>query len=517
MTSGGTPVQHRKIHKVVIAGGGTAGWMVAAGLAKLLGKTLDITLVESDAIGTVGVGEATIPTILTYHELLKIKEQEFLAAVQGTFKLGIAFENWRDVGKDYIHSFGWTGKDSWAAGFQHFWLKGRKLGISRDYGEYCKEWVAAKRNRFAVLPNMGLNYAYHIDASLYAKFLRKIAEEHGARRQEGQIRQVLQHPESGFITALELDTGVRIEGDLFVDCTGFRGLLIEQTLKAGYEDWTHWLPCNSAIAVQTESVGPPIPYTRSIAHEAGWQWRIPLQHRVGNGIVFSRDHWTDQQATDKLLGNIEGKTLVEPRVIRFAAGQRRRHWHRNCVAVGLASGFIEPLESTSIHLIQRSTIRLMQMFPYDGIRQPDVDEFNKQMSFEIENVRDFIILHYHVTDRTDSAFWRHCRTMDIPDSLAHRIELFRQTGRVFKVPTELFGENSWIQVMLGQGLMPEQYHPIVNMMDDDELKRFLGGIHETAARLVDQLPEHQRFIDHYCRVPGGAAQPVAASSSAAKS
>jgi len=251
-------VQNRKIHKVVIAGGGTAGWMVAAGLAKLLGKTLDITLVESDVIGTVGVGEATIPTILTYHELLKIKEQEFLAAVQGTFKLGIAFENWRDVGKDYIHSFGWTGKDCWAAGFQHFWLKGRKLGISREYGEYCKEWVAAKRNRFAVLPNMGLNYAYHLDASLYAQFLRKIAEEHGARRHEGQIRTVHQHPESGYITGLELDSGLRIDGDLFVDCTGFRGLLIEQTLKAGYEDWTHWLPCNSAVAVQTEAVGPPM-------------------------------------------------------------------------------------------------------------------------------------------------------------------------------------------------------------------------------------------------------------------
>ena len=293
---------------------------------------------------------------------------------------------------------------------------------------------------------------------------------------------------------------MRIDGDLFIDCTGFRGLLIEQTLKAGYEDWTHWLPCDSAVAVQTEAVGPPIPYTRSIAHEAGWQWRIPLQHRVGNGLVFSSDHWSDEQASDKLLGNVEGKTLAEPRVLRFAAGQRRRHWNRNCVAIGLASGFIEPLESTSIHLIQRGTIRLMQMFPDDGIRQPDVDEFNRQMSFEIENIRDFIILHYHVTERTDSPFWRHCRSMEIPDSLRHRIELFRQTGRVFKVPTELFGENSWIQVMLGQGLTPEQYHPIVNMMDDEELRRFLSGIHDAADRLVDQLPEHQQFIDHYCKV-----------------
>ena len=493
-------MEHRKIHRIIIAGGGTAGWMAAASLSKLLGKTLDITLVESDEIGTVGVGEATIPTLLTLHDLLKIKEQDFLAAVQATFKLGISFENWRDVGKDYIHSFGFTGQDCWAAGFQHFWLKGRKLGISREFGEYCNEWLAAKENRFAVLPHHNLNYAYHIDASLYAKFLRKIAEEYGVARQEGKIRRVAQDSESGYITALELDSGQRIEGDLFIDCTGFRALLIEQTLNAGYEDWTHWLPSNSAVAVQTESVGSPIPYTRAIARDAGWQWRIPLQHRVGNGIVFSSKHWSDDEAIDVLLNNIEGKRLTEPRVIKFQTGQRRRHWHKNCVAMGLSSGFIEPLESTSIHLIQRSIIRLMQMFPYDGIRQPDIDEFNNQMSYEIEHVRDFIVLHYHVTERTDTAFWRQCRSMDIPESLTHRIELFKQTGRVFKIPTELFGENSWIQVMLGQGLLPEQYHPIVNMMDDDELEKFLTGIHASVQNLVKQLPDHQRFIDHYCKV-----------------
>jgi tryptophan halogenase len=492
-------VEQRKVHRIVIAGGGTAGWMAAASLSRLLGRTLDITLIESDAIGTVGVGEATIPTLLTLHELLKIKEQDFLAAVRGTFKLGISFENWRDVGKDYIHSFGWTGKDCWAAGFQHFWLKGQRMGISREYGEYCAEWVAAKQNRFAVLPSKGLNYAYHLDSSLYARFLRNIAEGHGVRRLEGQIRQVNLDGESGYISSLDLDSGVRVEGELFVDCTGFRGLLIEQTLQAGYEDWTHWLPCNSAVAVQTESVAPPIPYTRSIAHDAGWQWRIPLQHRVGNGLVFSREHYSDEQAIERLLGNVEGKVLTDPRVIRFAAGTRKLHWKHNCVALGLSSGFIEPLESTSIHLIQRGVIRLMQMFPYDGIRQPDVDEFNNQMRFEIENIRDFIVLHYHVTERSDSDFWRYCRSMTIPETLAHRIELFRQTGRVFKVPTELFGENSWIQVMLGQGLVPEQYHPIVNMMEDDELRRFLTGIHDSAQRMVQQLPAHQRFIDHYCR------------------
>ena len=492
-------MEHQKIKHVVIAGGGTAGWMAAAAVAKLLGKTVKVSLVESEEIGTVGVGEATIPTLLTLHELLKIKEQDFISAVGGTFKLGISFENWHDVGKDYIHSFGYTGKDCWAAGFQHFWLKGKELGISKDFGEYCNEWAAAKQNRFAVLPNQNLNYAYHFDSSRYAAFLRKIAEEHGAVRIEGKIEAVQQHEQTGFITGLRLESGQQVDGDFFVDCTGFRGLLIEQTLHAGYDDWQHWLPCDSALAVQTENVQPPIPYTRSIAHEAGWQWRIPLQHRTGNGLVYCSKFWSRDEAEAKLRGNLEGELVTDPRPIKFQTGTRRRHWVKNCVAVGLSSGFMEPLESTSIHLIQRSIVRFMQMFPSDGVRQPDIEEFNNQMKFEIENIRDFIILHYHVTNRTDTPFWRHCRTMEIPESLQHRIDLFKETGRVFKVPTELFGENSWTQVMLGQGLSPEQYHPIVNMMDEQELRDFLGGIHGSVERLVSKLPEHQRFIDHYCR------------------
>ncbi|MGD2006757.1 MAG: tryptophan 7-halogenase [Cellvibrionales bacterium] len=492
-------MERQQIKHVVIAGGGTAGWMAAAAVSKLLGKTVNVSLVESEEIGTVGVGEATIPTLLTLHELLKIKEQDFISAVGGTFKLGISFENWHDVGKNYIHSFGFTGKDCWAAGFQHFWLKGKELGISKEFGEYCNEWLAAKHNRFAVLPNQNLNYAYHFDSARYATFLRKIAEEYGAERVEGKIQQVTQNAETGFIESLQLDGGRVIQGDFFVDCTGFRGLLIEQTLHAGYDDWQHWLPCDSALAVQTENVRPPLPYTRSIAHEAGWQWRIPLQHRTGNGMVYCSKFWSRDEAEARLRANLEGDLVTEPRPIKFQTGTRRRHWVKNCVAVGLSSGFMEPLESTSIHLIQRSVVRFMQMFPHDGVRQPDIDEFNSQMMFEIENIRDFIILHYHVTDRTDTPFWRHCRTMEIPDSLRHRIELFKETGRVFKVPTELFGENSWTQVMLGQGLQPEQYHPIVNMMDEQELRDFLNGIHNSVAGLVNQLPEHQRFIDHYCK------------------
>jgi tryptophan halogenase len=488
-----------KIHKVVVAGGGTAGWMAAASLSKLLGKTLDITLIESDEIPTVGVGEATIPTLLTLHELLGINEREFMAEVNGTFKLGISFENWRDVNEDYIHSFGFTGKDCWAAGFQHFWLKGKDMGIAKDFGEYCSELVAAKQNKFAITPNHGLNYAYHFDAGLYAKFLRKLAEKHGTKRVEGKIVEVSQDSESGYIDKLTLASGKIVEGDLFIDCSGFRGLLIEQTLHTGYDDWSHWLPMNSAVAMQTENTGEPVPYTRSIARDSGWQWRIPLQSRTGNGLVFCDRYMSDEHAIQTLLDNVEGEPVNEPRVLKFKTGVRRKHWNKNCIAMGLSSGFIEPLESTSIHLVQRSITRLMQMFPYDGIREPDINEFNSQMEFEILNIRDFIVLHYHVTNRTDTPFWRFCRSMEIPDSLKHRIELFKQTGRVFQVPTELFGENSWTQVMLGQGLMPEQYHPIVNMMDDDELKSFLAGIDQTVNNLVGQLPSHNDFINHYCK------------------
>jgi len=492
-------MEHNKIKKVVIVGGGTAGWIAAASLTKLLGKTLDVCLIESDEIPTVGVGEATIPTLLSLHELLGISEQDFVARTQGTFKLGISFENWRDLDQDYIHSFGFTGRDCWAAGFQHFWLKGKQLGIAKDFGEYCPELVAAQQNQFAVAPKHGLNYAYHIDAGLYAKFLRELAEENGVVRQEGKVLDVGLDSDSGFVNNVVLESGQVIEGDLFIDCSGFRGLLIEQALNTGYDDWSHWLPMNSAVAVQTEKLVEPIPYTRAIARDAGWQWRIPLQNRVGNGLVFCDRYLSDDEGISTILANIEGKPITEPRVIKFKTGTRRKHWNKNVIAMGLSSGFIEPLESTSIHLIQRSITRLMQMFPYDGIRQPDIVEFNNQMDFEIINIRDFIILHYHVTKRKDTPFWRFCQSMEIPDSLKHRIELFKQTGRVFQVPTELFGENSWTQVMLGQGLMPEQYHPIVNMMDDAELESFLSGIDQSVKNKVSQLPQHSDFINYYCK------------------
>ena len=492
---------NRPVKKVVIVGGGTAGWMAAAAITKLIGKNLDISLIESDAIGTVGVGEATIPTMITLHQLLKIDEREFMAAVQGTFKLGISFENWKNLDENYVHSFGFTGKDCWAAGFQHFWLKGKEQGISGEFGDYCVELQAAIKNKFAVMPRNGLNYAFHMDASLYAKFLRKIAEKHGCNRIEGKITEVATDPESGYIDHVTLESGQQVEGDLFIDCSGFIGLLIDKTLQTGYDDWSHYLPCDAAVAVQTRSVEEPIPYTRSIARESGWQWRIPLQHRVGNGFVFCSKYMTDEQATETLLNNIEGEPLTKPRVIKFRTGQRHRHWNKNCIALGLAAGFLEPLESTSIHLIQRGIIRLLQLFPTEGIREPDVDEFNAQMKEEFLFVRDFIVLHYHVTEREDTPFWHHCKTMEIPQTLQHRIDLFKQSGRIFQKANDVFAENSWSQVMLGQGLMPEQYHPIVNMMSDEELKGFLNGIKASVDKMVEQLPTHQQFINSYCKAP----------------
>jgi tryptophan halogenase len=489
------------IKKVVIAGGGTAGWMVAAIMSKTMGKVLDISLIESDEIGTVGVGEATIPPLVQYHQLCQISEKEFMAAVEATFKLGISFENWRDVGEDYFHSFGNTGTDHWSAGFQHIWLSAQRKGIATDYGDYCLELRAALESKFAHLPKNGLNYAFHIDATLYAKFLRKQSEENDTKRIEGKIVKVNTDSESGFITSLMLESGKEIEGDLFIDCTGFRGVLIEQTLHAGYEDWSHWLPCDSAIAVQTESTGPAVPYTRSIAREAGWQWRIPLQHRVGNGMVYCSRYISDEDARETLLKNIEGKMLTEPRVIKFRTGQRLKQWSKNCIAIGLSSGFLEPLESTSIHLIQRSAIRLLRMFPQERILQTDIDEFNKQSKFDTETIRDFIILHYCVTNRQDTPFWRHCRNMEIPETLAHRIRLFKETGRVFRLQTELFAENSWIQVMLGQGIVPDQYHPVVDMMDAEELDRFLKQIKSNVESTVSQLPDHEAYIEQYCRAP----------------
>ncbi|KAB7764220.1 tryptophan halogenase family protein [Xanthomonas maliensis] len=507
-----TDPRQRPVRRVVIAGGGTAGWMAAAALSKVLGRQLQITLVESDEIGTVGVGEATIPSLVTFHRLLEIDEAAFMAATQATIKLGIGFEHWRDVDQHYIHSFGQTGTDHWTAGFQHFWLKGRTRGLARAFGDYCLELRAAQEGRFAHLPQNGLNYAYHLDAGLYARFLRRFSEGYGVQRVEGRVAQVQTDPHSGYLTALTLEDGRQLEGDLFLDCTGFRALLIGQTLGVDYDDWSHWLFADSALAVQTTSVGAPVPYTRSRADRAGWMWRIPLQHRVGNGMVYASRYLDQEAAWQVLQSHLQGEVLTEPRPLRFIPNQRHRVWEKNCVALGLASGFLEPLESTNIHLIQRGIIRLMQTFP-QVIAEADIAEYNRQAAAEIAHIRDFVILHYHATDRRDTPFWRDCAAMAIPDSLRHRVELFRQSGRVFHQANELFAENSWIQVLLGQGVMPQQHHPVADLMGDSELAQFLEGLRQRVEATVARLPSHADFLRRYCPapVPVTAAPPATAS------
>ncbi|MDR7090021.1 tryptophan halogenase family protein [Cellvibrio fibrivorans] len=486
------------VKNVVIVGGGTAGWMAAASFAKLLGKSISVTLIESDEISTVGVGEATVPPLILLNRYLEINEQEFLAFVKGSIKLGISFENWKNVNENYFHMFGTPGKDTWAASFQHFWLRGKELGVNHPLGDYSLEHKAAEHNKFAHMPNASLNYAYHLDAGFYAKFLRNIAEQAGATRIEGKVTNVSLDKDD-YIKSIELASGHIVEGDLFIDCSGFRGLLIEQALHTGYEDWSHWLPCDSAVAVQTESVRDPVPYTRSIAHASGWQWQIPLQHRVGNGLVYCSRYISDDDAKKLLLDNIQGRLISEPKIIKYRTGQRLKHWNKNCVALGLASGFIEPLESTSIHLIQRGITRLIQMFPFAGIRACDVDEYNEQMKVEILNVRDFIILHYHLTDRNDSPFWQYCRNMDIPESLEHRMRMFRETGKVFVKSYELFSEASWLQVMVGQGLIPENYHPVANEIPADDLVKFLAEIRTQVNQNLPKMPTHKDYLDFYCK------------------
>jgi tryptophan halogenase len=485
------------VKRVVVAGGGTAGWIAAAALVKHLGPLLDITLVESDDIGTIGVGESTIPTSRTFHQFMGIDEREFMRVTQSTFKLGISFENWARDGDRYIHAFGTTGRSTWMADFQHFWLEARREGIAGDFGDYCLELQAARAEKFGKSEQVPINYAYHMDATPYGKYLRKLAEGAGVKRMEGKIRDVRQNGETGHIEAIELESGVSVEGDLFIDCTGFRGLLIEQKLKAGFDDWSHWLPTNSALALQTEAVGPPLPYTRAIAHSAGWQWRIPLQHRVGNGFVYSSAHMSDDDARSQLLERIEGKPIAEPRLIRFKAGTRRKSWVGNCVALGLSSGFVEPLESTSIHLVKIAITRLIQNFPFAGIGPARTDWFNQLSSRELEGIRDFIILHYHATERTDSDFWNDCRTMNVPDSLSERIELFREAAIAIQDSHDLFRTDSWVQVLLGQRVEPRSWHQVARLMPEGRLKESLDALRGNIAGAVAGMPPHEQFLKSY--------------------
>ena len=488
---------HPVVKKVVIAGGGTAGWVAAAALSKRLKGQIDVVLVESEEIGTVGVGESTIPPVQLFHNLLGIDEQEFMRATDATFKLGISFENWGQLGDRYIHPFGVTGKGSFLADFQHYYLHGRTLGIEAPFGDYCYELQAALAGKFAKTDSSNISYAYHLDATRYARFLRAFSEAQGAVRIEGKIAQVQQQV-NGDIRALVLEDGREISADLFIDCTGFRALLIEQTLQTGFERWDHWLPCNKAMVVQTAPGANLPPYTRAIAHDSGWQWRIPLQHRVGNGLVYAADYLSDDKARQRLLGNLETAPLFEPRMLSYQTGRRKKFWHKNCVALGLSSGFVEPLESTSIYLFMNGVIRLLRLFPFNGVQQPLIDEYNQQSISELEKIRDFIILHYHQTERSDSEFWNYCRTMSVPDSLAHRIELFRASAHAFQTGEEMFRLESWSHVMLGQRLMPQSYHQLVASLPPQQLQAHLQQIRDTISHAVARLPQHSDFIRQYC-------------------
>ncbi len=492
--------------RIVVVGGGTAGWMTAAALARFCLPGMSVTLVESDEIGIVGVGEATIPSIALFNQSLGVDEAEFLAATGGTYKLGIAFDGWGRPDEAYVHAFGLVGSALGVVAFHNYWLRGRKLGIAKPLGHYILHTIAIAGNRFAhvqrppgsVLPP--LPYAYHFDASLYAKFLRGFAEKRGVVRQEGKIVAVERDQQNGDVSAVLLANGTRVSGDLFIDCSGFRGLLIEQELETGFEDWSEWLQCDRAIAVPCARVEPLIPLTRVIARKAGWQWRIPLQHRIGNGHVFSSRRMSEDEATQILLSNLDGEAKGEPRTIRFTPGIRRNAWVRNVVAIGLSSGFIEPLESTSIHVIQTAINRLIDLLPAGEVSQATRDDFNQRTRFEMERIRDFIILHYHANQREGEAFWDELRAMEVPETLEHKIDLFRATARVSASFDELFDARAWYQVLIGQNVIPESYNPIADLLPEPRLKEFLDGLERSHAVEVSRWPDHAAFVGKFAPV-----------------
>jgi tryptophan 7-halogenase len=494
------------IRNVIIVGGGTAGWMAAAALARLQdnGKT-KITLIESDDIGIVGVGEATIPPIKTFNAMLGIDERDFLAKTQGSFKLGIEFDGWQRAGEKYLHPFGAYGNDINGIKFHQIWLMLRARGMTNPIGDFNMCEVASRGSRFdrpSPDPRNAtstLDYAYHFDAGLYARYLRSYAEARRVTRREGKIVHVEQRGDDGFIDTVVMEDGTRLSGDLFIDCSGFAGLLIEQTLQTGYEDWSHWLPCNSAVAVPSARTEPLLPFTRSTARQAGWQWRIPLQHRTGNGYVYCNKDISDDEAAATLLANLDGEALAEPRQLRFTTGRRKLAWNKNVVSLGLASGFMEPLESTSIHLVQAGISMLLALFPDCSFVPHERDEYNRLTAIQWEQIRDFLILHYIANERVGSPFWTRCAQMAIPDSLERKLTLFKQTGRLFRYQDELFADSNWTAVLLGQGLIPKQYDPLADTLNIPDIGQMLGRMTQVFHQAASAMPTHAQFIDRHCK------------------
>lgn len=498
--------ENNRIKRIVIVGGGTSGWMAAAALGKVFSSSdCTITLVESEQIGTVGVGEATIPAILYFNKIIGLDEDGFLKFTHGTFKLGIEFANWGKVGDSYFHPFGNYGTRIERLAFQHYWQRLFNKDMAPDLPDFSFNIVASKANRFTrpvELENSPLQevaYAFHFDAGLYAQYLRGMAERMGVVRIEGKVESVKLRDSDGFIESLMLKSGQVIDGELFIDCSGFRGLLIEEALNTGYEDWSHYLPCNKAVTVASPRLNPLPPYTRATALEAGWQWRIPLQHRTGNGYVYCDRYISDERAVETLLANIEGEPLTEPRFIRFLTGKRKKFWNKNCVAVGLAGGFMEPLESTSIHLVQAAISKLIDLFPQADFKPEIADKFNAQLLFEYQSIRDFLILHYKATERQDSPFWDYCREMEVPQSLLDKIALYKESGRVYRDSDESFSGISWLSVFRGQGITTDRYNPIADVFEEERLASRLRSIYEVIQRSVYACPTHEEFIDKHCK------------------
>jgi tryptophan halogenase len=504
-----------RIRSIAILGGGTAGWMVAASLSRFL-KHLNcqIRLIESEQIGTIGVGEATIPPIIDFIRALGIDENELIRKTKATFKLGIEFRDWTRSGHSYIHPFGKTGFEMEGVPFSAYWLKSRQQGNAGELEQYSLQAAAARLGRFMRpirapnTPFEGITYALHLDAGLFARYLRGYAEARGVLRTEGKLKQVALRPEDGFIASLTLESGELIEADLYIDCSGFRGLLIEGALNSGYEEWNHWLPCDRAAAVPCERTGPLSSHTLATARQAGWQWRIPLQHRVGNGYVYCSNFISDLQAQDDLLANLEGNALADPLQLRFTTGRRKLFWNRNCVAIGLSAGFLEPLESTSIHLIQRGIAVLLQLFPDRHFRSPDIERYNMTFAFEFERVRDFLLLHYCMTQRDDGELWRYCRNVALPDSLKERLDFFRSYGRIVREDNELFPVQSWFYILIGQNVLPSGYDPIADTLDPQQLQSNLQDIRAVIKRSAEAMPLHQDFINQNCSALTSSAPPA---------